>query len=206
MKKSKSSHRWLKEHFDDIYVKRAQQEGYRSRAVYKLLEIQEKDKILQSGMFVVDLGAAPGGWMQVAAKCIGKRGLLIGLDLLAIDPIPDTTFIQGDFLSDEVCEALNQQLAGRKLDVVLSDMAPNMSGSRAVDQPKSIYLVELALAFAIDNLKQGGSFVAKIFQGEGFDDCLIACRSHFSVVKTRKPQASRGRSAEIYLIAKGFKG
>jgi len=203
MKKSKSSGRWLKEHFDDVYVKKAQAEGYRSRAVYKLLEIQEKDKILKPGMAVVDLGAAPGGWMQIAKKYLGSKGTIIGLDLLEIEPIDGTIFIQGDFTSDEVYQQLTDMLAGRQVDVVMSDMAPNMSGIRVADQAKSIYLVELALDFAKTHLVEGGTFLAKVFQGEGFEDLLKDCKTHFKTVKMRKPDASRDRSSEMYLLAQG---
>lgn len=203
MKKSKSSHRWLREHFDDVYVKKAQAEGYRSRAVYKLLEIQEKDKILKPGMTVVDLGAAPGGWMQIAKKYIGRNGVIIGLDLLAIEPIEGTEFIQGDFTSEEVYQQLTDMLAGRQVDIVLSDMAPNMSGIRDADQVKSIYLVELALDFAKQHLATGGTFLAKVFQGEGFEALLKDCKTHFKTVKMRKPDASRDRSSEMYLLAQG---
>ena len=201
MKKSKSSHRWLREHFDDIYVKKAQAEGYRSRAVYKLLEIQEKDKILKPNMTVVDLGAAPGGWMQIAKKYLGPKDVIIGLDLLAIEPIQGTEFIQGDFTSEEAYQALTQILDGRSVDLVMSDMAPNMSGIRNADQVKSIYLVELALDFAKTHLVSGGTFLAKVFQGEGFEELLADCRAHFKTVKMRKPEASRNRSSEMYLLA-----
>lgn len=203
MKKSKSSHRWLREHFDDIYVKKAQAEGYRSRAVYKLLEIQEKDKILKPNMTVVDLGAAPGGWMQIAKKYLGPKDVIIGLDLLAIEPIEGTEFIQGDFTSEEAYQALTQILDGRSVDLVMSDMAPNMSGIRSADQVKSIYLVELALDFAKAHLASGGTFLAKVFQGEGFEELLADCRAHFKTVKMRKPEASRNRSSEMYLLALG---
>jgi len=205
MKKSKSSKKWLKEHFDDHYVKKAQQEGYRSRAAYKLLEIQAKDKLIKPGMTIVDLGAAPGGWMQVAANLVGRKGLVIGLDILDIEPVPETEFIHGDFTSDEVFDALNAMLAGNKVDVVLSDMAPNMSGMKAVDQPRAMYLVELALDFAKHNLKKNGTFLAKVFHGQGFEALMKDCREHFTSVKTRKPDASRGRSPEVYLLATGFK-
>lgn len=203
MKKSKSSHRWLREHFDDFYVKKAQAEGYRSRAVYKLMEIQEKDKILKPNMTIVDLGAAPGGWMQIAKKSLGSQGVIIGLDLLAITPIEGTEFIQGDFTSEETYQALTDILAGRSVDLVMSDMAPNMSGIRSADQVKSIYLVELALDFAKQHLANGGTFLAKVFQGEGFEELLTDCRAHFKTVKMRKPEASRNRSSEMYLLALG---
>ncbi|MAZ39840.1 MAG: 23S rRNA methyltransferase [Legionellales bacterium] len=204
MAKSKSSNKWLREHFDDPYVKKSQQEGYRSRAVYKLLEIQEKDKIIKPNMVIVDLGAAPGGWMQVTKKLVGKNGCVIGLDLLAIEPIADTAFIQGDFSADETYQALNALLAGRPVDIVMSDIAPNMSGMKGVDQPKAMYLVELALDFAKQNLKKDGVFLTKVFHGQGFDALVADCRKHFLSVKTRKPKASRDRSPEVYLLAQGF--
>lgn len=204
MKKSKSSRRWLKEHFDDMYVKRAKQAGYRSRAAYKLLELNEKDNFLHPNMSIVDLGAAPGGWLQVAQEKVGEKGLFIGVDLLEIAPIPGVTLIQGDFCSQAVYQQLESLLLGKKLDLILSDMAPNISGMKAVDQPKSIYLVELALDFAKIHLKPGGSFVAKVFQGEGFDALLSTCRKCFSNVYIRKPKASRDRSREVYLVAKKY--
>lgn len=203
--RSKSSHRWLQEHFDDIYVKRAQQEGYRSRASYKLLELQEKDRFIKPGMTVLDLGAAPGGWSQVAIKLAGSRGKVIASDILPMNGIAEVTFIEGDFTEDEVFNRILAELAGAPVDVVLSDMAPNMSGMDAVDQPKLMYLVELAADMAEKVLKPGGTFACKIFQGEGFDVFVAALRKKFTTLKIRKPPASRARSREVYLVALGYK-
>lgn len=205
-KRSASSTRWLKEHMDDEYVLRSKREGWRSRAIYKLQEIDEKDKLFRPGMTVVDLGAAPGSWSQYAMHRVGHNGKVIGLDLLPIDALAGVDFIQGDFRDDEVLEALLQTLDGRLVDVVLSDMAPNMSGIKAVDQPRSMHLLELALDFIQDNLKPGGDYLMKIFQGEGFQEYYKLLQKNFTKVVTRKPKASRARSAEIYLLAKGFKG
>lgn len=203
--RSKSSQRWLKEHFDDHYVKQAQKDGYRSRASYKLLDIQEKDHILTKGMTVVDLGAAPGGWSQVASNLLGEQGRLIASDILPMDSIADVTFIQGDFTDDEVFQQLLTAMDGAKADLVISDMAPNMSGMRSVDQPKAMLLCELALDFALRVLKPNGNFLIKIFQGEGFDYYLKQVRENFDKVYTRKPNSSRDRSREQYLLAKGFR-
>ncbi len=209
MGKTKSSRRWLKEHFDDAYVKQAQVEGLRSRAAYKLRELQEKYQLIKPGKVIVDLGAAPGGWLQEAAKWMrrGDRldGQLIGLDLLPIEPLPDVTFIQGDFTENQPLAELESLLAGSKVDLVMSDMAPNISGMNAVDQPRAMYLVELALDFAQNHLSSGGDFLAKVFQGEGFDDLLRALRSGFAKVRVEKPKASRPRSREVYLLAQGFR-
>lgn len=206
MKRTKSSQNWLKRHFDDPYVKEAQKAGYRSRAVFKLLEIQQKDRILSPGRVVVDLGSAPGGWSQVAVPLVGKQGAVIALDILPMEPIENVTFIQGDFTEQTVHERLLAVIEGRKVDLVLSDMAPNISGMKAVDQPRGMYLAELALDFAKSVLKAKGDFVTKIFQGEGFDDYLKQLRTSFDKVVIRKPKASRAESREVYLIAKGFKG
>lgn len=206
MAKSKSSRRWLHEHFNDPYVKLAQKEGQRSRAAYKLLEIQEKDKLLKAGMVVVDLGAAPGGWSVVAKKIVGETGRVIALDILPMEPIAGVEFIQGDFTDAQVYQDLQNILQGMPLDVVICDIAPNTSGLKAVDQPKMMYLVELALDFAAQALKPKGSFLVKIFQGEGFDAFLKQLRGSFQQVVVRKPDASRGRSREVYLLARGFKG
>jgi len=204
MKKHQSKQQWLDEHVNDEYVKKAQKEGFRSRAAYKLLEINERDHILSPGMRVVDLGAAPGGWLQVAAKIVGKKGQVIGLDLLEIEPINDVVFLQGDFREDEVYEALMTELKGEKVDVVISDMAPNISGMGTVDQPRSIYLGELAQAFSHQVLKNGGSILLKLFQGAGFDEYVNNIRRDFSKVYIRKPRASRARSREVYVLAKGY--
>lgn len=206
MARSKSSHRWLREHFNDHYVKESQKDGYRSRASYKLLEINARDKIIRPGMVVVDLGAAPGGWSQIAASIVGERGMVLASDILPMDTLEDVTFIQGDFTEESVFNRLVSALDGREVDVVISDMAPNMSGIADVDQPKSMYLVELALDMARQVLKPGGAFLCKAFHGEGFDIWMRECRDSFKQVLTRKPDASRSRSRENYLLAKGFKG
>lgn len=204
MSRSKSSGRWLQEHFADPYVKRAQKEGYRSRAAYKLLEIQAKDRIFKPSLNVVDLGAAPGGWSQVAQRLVGESGRVFALDILPMEPISQVAFIQGDFQSDEVLEALMKLVGNTAIDLVISDIAPNMSGMNAVDQPRAMYLAELALDFADKVLKPEGVFVTKIFQGVGFDEYVKLLRQHFKQVVTRKPDASRSRSREVYLVAKGF--
>lgn len=204
MARGKSSGRWLREHFDDPFVKRAQREGYRSRAVYKLAEIDEKDRLLAPGMTVVDLGAAPGGWCQYAVQRVGARGMVVGLDILPMDAVPGATLIQADFTEDAALEELERVLSGRSVDLVLSDMAPNISGMAAVDQPRSMYLAELALDFCERALKPGGDFLVKTFQGEGFDEYLKGLRSRFARVQSRKPQASRGRSREVYLLARNL--
>lgn len=206
MAKSKSSGRWLKEHFDDVWVKKAQEEGYRSRASFKLIEIQEKDQIIRPGMKVIDLGAAPGGWSQVAAKYVGENGVVIASDILPMDAIADVEFVQGDFTEQEVFDRILQSIDDRQFDLVISDMAPNMSGVVAVDLPKSMCLVELALDLAVSVLKPGGAFLAKVFQGEGYDQLRDQLKQQFQVLKSRKPAASRNRSKEIYLLAQGFKG
>lgn len=206
MARSKSSQRWLDEHFDDHYVREAQKLGYRSRACFKLLEIQEKDKILRPGMVVIDLGAAPGGWSQVAADIVGSKGVMIASDILPMDPLADVTFIQGDFTEESVLDEILQAVNNRLVDLVISDMAPNMSGVRDVDQPRAIYLVELAVDLAKQVLKPEGNFLAKVFQGEGFDELHALLKANFQQVITRKPSSSRARSRETYLLAKGFKG
>lgn len=206
MARSKTSHRWLKEHFDDLYVKMAQRDGYRSRASYKLLEIQEKDRILRPGMTVVDLGAAPGGWSQVTSRVIGDKGTLIASDILPMDSIPDVTFIQGDFTEDEVFARLLEAIGENPVDLVISDMAPNMSGLPAVDMPRAMFLCELALDLCTRVLRPGGDFLIKIFQGEGFDTYLKMVRENFEKVQMRKPLSSRDRSREQYLLARGFRG
>lgn len=206
MARSKTSQRWLKEHFDDPYVKMAQKDGYRSRASYKLLELQEKDRLLRPGMTVVDLGAAPGGWSQVASRVLGDKGRLIASDILSMDAIPDVTFIQGDFTEQRVFDEILRAIDGHPVDLVISDMAPNMSGVRSADQPKAMYLCELALDLATRVLRPGGDFLIKIFQGEGFDDYLRQVRDGFERVQMRKPESSRDRSREQYLLARGFRG
>ena len=206
MARSKSSTRWLREHFTDEYVKRAQAEGYRSRAAYKLLEIHEKDRLLRPGLPVVDLGAAPGGWSQLAARLVGERGVVIALDLLPMEPLAGVEFIEGDFCEAAVLERLLNALNGRPVDLVISDMAPNTSGIKAVDQPRGMYLAELALDFARRGLRPGGDFLTKAFQGEGFDQFLRDLRAAFAKVLIRKPRASRARSAEQYLLARNYRG
>jgi 23S rRNA (uridine2552-2'-O)-methyltransferase len=206
MARSKSSNQWLREHFDDRYVKMAQQQGYRSRACFKLLEIQQKDRILRPGMTVIDLGAAPGGWSQIVAQILGTKGRIIASDILAMDALAGVEFVQGDFTEDLVFEQLLDTLNGDRVDLVISDMAPNMSGMKAVDQPRAMFLAELALDMAQKVLIPGGSFLAKVFQGEGFDPFHQALRQHFGKVVTRKPEASRPRSREVYLLARDYRG
>ena len=205
VKKSASSRQWLKKHFTDPYVKQAQKEGYRSRAVYKLLEIQEKDRLIKPGMNIVELGAAPGGWSQILVKLLAGQGKIIALDILPMEPLKGVNFIQGDFTSDLVFQALNQKLENESLDLVLSDMAPNFSGIGSVDQLRTIYLAELALEFALKHLSPEGSFLVKVFQGEGIDAFLKLLKQNFIKVFIRKPKASRKDSAEVYLLARGKK-
>lgn len=206
MAKSKSSNRWLEEHFNDHYVKQSQIDGYRSRASYKLLELNEKDKLIRPGMMVVDLGSAPGGWSQVAGRLVGDKGRVLASDILPMDCMEGVDFIQGDFTEEAVFNELMVRLGGAKADLVISDMAPNMSGVDAVDQPQAMYLVELALDMAQRVLKPKGAFVAKVFHGEGFDPFLKVVKNHFDKVSIRKPDASRPRSREVYVVAKGFNG
>ncbi|GLH30872.1 MULTISPECIES: 23S rRNA (uridine(2552)-2'-O)-methyltransferase RlmE [Pseudomonas] len=206
VQRSKSSANWLREHFNDPFVKQAQKDGYRSRASYKLLEIQEKDRLIRPGMSVIDLGAAPGGWSQVTSRLIGGQGRLIASDILEMDSIPDVTFIQGDFTQDEVLQQILDAVGDSHVDLVISDMAPNMSGTPEVDMPRAMFLCELALDLATRVLKPGGDFLIKIFQGEGFDMYLKDVRTKFDKVQMRKPSSSRDRSREQYLLGKGFKG
>jgi 23S rRNA (uridine2552-2'-O)-methyltransferase len=206
MGRSKNSKQWLKEHFDDVYVRRAKEEGYRSRASFKLLEIQEQDKLIRQGMTIVDLGAAPGGWSQVAANLAGEKGQVIASDILPIDSLPGVEFLQGDFTEDAVLERLIELLKDRQADLVISDMAPNMSGMRDIDLPRVMYLAELALDLAKTVLKPDADFLVKVFHGEGCEELQKALKSSFSSVKVRKPKASRARSSEIYLLAAGFRG
>ncbi|WP_300425972.1 23S rRNA (uridine(2552)-2'-O)-methyltransferase RlmE [Thalassolituus sp.] len=205
MARSKSSADWLKEHVDDVWVQKAQQDGYRTRASYKLIELDEKDALMRPGMTVLDLGSAPGGWSQVVARRVGSKGNIIASDILAMDPIEDVTFIQGDFTTDEVFDELMGVVNGAPVDLVISDMAPNMSGVASIDQPGAMYLVELALDMARQVLKPNGAFVAKVFQGEGFDAYVADLRTSFSKVVVRKPKASRPRSREVYVVGKGFR-
>ncbi len=204
MARTRSSGRWLAEHFNDDYVRQARALGYRSRARFKLEEIQRRDRILEPEMTVVDLGAAPGGWSQYAMEQVGPRGRVFALDILPMEPIAGVTFLQGDFTTDETWQGLQDLLGGRPVDVVLSDMAPNLSGNRSVDQPRAMALAELALEAAGQLLRPGGSFLTKLFHGEGFEAFQKQLRQEFSRVVTRKPKASRGRSREVYLLAQGF--
>lgn len=206
MARSKSSDAWLKEHFDDEYVNLAKEKGYRSRACFKLLELDKKDNLLRSGMTVIDLGAAPGSWSQVVVEKIGEKGLLIASDILPMDTLANTEFIQGDFTEQSVLDEILLKLKNRPVDLVISDMAPNLSGMSSIDQPKAMYLVELALDLASQTLAPNGSFLAKVFQGEGFDCFMTQIKQMFAKVVIRKPNASRARSKEVYVLAKGFKG
>ena len=205
MAMSKSSNRWMKEHFDDKYVKKSQQDGYRSRAVYKLQEIQNRDRLFKQGMRVVDLGAAPGSWSQIVSEWVGQgAGQVVASDILPIDPLPFVEFVQGDFREQSVLDELLHCLGQQKSDIVISDMSPNMSGNSAVDMPRSLYLCELALDMAQQVLKPDGAFLVKLFQGQGSEDYLKQVKAHFKQVKIRKPKASRARSREVYVLAQGF--
>lgn len=200
--RSKSSKAWLNEHVNDHYVYLAQKEGYRARAAYKLLEINEKDKLIRPGTILADLGSAPGSWSQVAAQLAGSSGQVFALDILPMDAVEGVSFIQGDFREDAVLAEFEQLLDGRPLDLVICDMAPNMSGNAVTDQARSFYLCELALDFAANHLKTGGNFLVKVFQGAGYQEYAAAMREVFASVQTRKPNASRNRSSEIYLLGK----
>jgi 23S rRNA (uridine2552-2'-O)-methyltransferase len=200
MKPTKTSKQWMREHINDPYVQQAQKDGYRSRAAYKLLEIDERDHLLKAGMVVVDLGATPGGWSQVAANKVGDKGKVIALDLLPLVPIPRVEFILGDFREDSVLAELEEKLGGKQIGIVISDMAPNISGIDLSDQARSIYLAELALEFAVQHLKPGGAFLVKVFHGVGFEDYVKIMRKHFARVVSRKPKASRDRSNEVYML------
>ena len=203
-KRSKSSARWLSEHASDEYVKRAQREGWRSRAVFKLAEIQQGERLLRPGIRCVDLGAAPGGWSQYAARIVGGTGRIVATDILPMDSIAGVEFVQGDFRDEAVLEQLMSHIGAAKVDLVLSDMAPNKAGIDAVDQPRSMYLAELALEFAERALAPGGDALVKLFQGAGFDQIIKDARRRFGRVVTKKPKASRTRSPEIYLLARQF--
>ncbi len=203
MKGNRRNQRWLDEHHNDNYVKRARKEGYRSRAVYKLLEIDERDKLLRPGITVVDLGAAPGGWSQVASVRLNGKGRIIATDILDMDPLPDVDVIIGDFREEAVLSRILEAIASDPVDLVISDMAPNISGVSAIDQPRSMFLCELALDLASRVLKPGGDFLVKVFQGQGSDDFIRQLRTHFKRVVVRKPKASRPRSREVYALAKG---
>ncbi len=206
MARTKTSKKWLDEHVNDPYVKKAQLDGYRSRASYKLIEINEKDKLIRPGSVVMDLGSAPGGWSQVLAPWVGDSGRVIASDILPMDGIVGVSFIQGDFTEEAVYKQILSELNGEKVDVVVSDMAPNLSGVNTTDQYSSIYLVELALDMARNVLKPGGSFCAKVFQGVGYEEYAKDVRTSFDKVLVRKPAASRPRSREVYIVGKGFKG
>lgn len=205
MPRSKSSKRWLQEHHQDAYVLKAREQGYRSRAVFKLEEIQHKDRIFRPGQFVLDLGAAPGGWSEYAIQAVGDQGRVIALDLLPIEPIAGVEILQGDFTEQQTLDNLLALIGDQKFDLVLSDMAPNLSGMHSVDRPKAAYLAELAFDMARDFLAPGGIFVVKLFQGEGFEDLVATFRSSFKSVKFRKPDASRSRSSEIYAVCSGLR-
>jgi 23S rRNA (uridine2552-2'-O)-methyltransferase len=204
-KQSGSSTRWLQEHFADKYVQQAKKQGLRSRAVFKIEEIHQKDNLIRPGMNVVDLGAAPGGWSQYAVELVGETGMVVACDILPMDSLAGVEFLQGDFREETVLNELLNKIGGKNVDVVMSDMAPNMSGNDAADQAKSMYLVELALDMCHQVLKHNGSFIVKVFMGEGFDDYFKAVKQAFTVVKTRKPESSRARSREVYLVATGYK-
>ena len=206
MKRTRTSNAWLREHVNDTYVQRAKSEGYRSRAAFKLLEIDDRDHLIRAGEVVVDLGATPGGWSQVAAKRMQGKGRVIALDLLEMEPLHGVEFIQGDFREDAVLNQLETTLAGEKVGLVLSDMAPNMSGILLSDQARVMHLAELGLEFSRGWLKPNGAFLVKVFQGYGFEEFVREMRAVFKSVATRKPDASRDRSAEIYLLGKGLKG
>ena len=205
MARSKSSNRWLDEHVNDPFVKRAQIDGYRSRASYKLLELIRKDNLVRPGMLVLDLGSTPGGWSQVLAPLVGEKGKVIASDILPMDPVREVEFVLGDFTEESVFNALLEKLDGTRADLIVSDMSPNISGVDAADQAASVYLVELALDMARQVLKPGGDFVAKVFHGEGYDAYIRELRSHFDKLVIRKPEASRSRSREVYAVARGFR-
>jgi 23S rRNA (uridine2552-2'-O)-methyltransferase len=204
VKKSKTSKQWMREHVNDPFVQLAQKEGYRSRAAYKLLEIDAKDHLLKPGTVVVDLGATPGGWSQVAAARVGRGGKVIALDLLPLDPLPGVDFIQGDFREETVLKQLEDLLCNKPVGLVISDMAPNISGVTSADQARALHLAELAMEFALEHLQPDGFLLVKVFQGAGFEDFHKLMRSRFSRVVTRKPRASRDRSSELYLLASGM--
>lgn len=204
MARSKSSARWLQEHFNDPYVLKAQQLGYRSRAVFKLQELDDKDRLLKAGMSLIDLGAAPGGWSQYVVEKLSGHCQLLALDILPMEPLVGVDFIQGDFREQAVLDQILDHLQQQKVDLVMSDMAPNMSGVESADQARSIYLAELALELANQTLKPGGSLLMKTFQGSGFDSLMQDCRQQFKVVKVRKPAASRDRSSEVYILAQQY--
>ncbi len=206
MARTKSSASWLARHLSDPFVKQAQKDGYRSRSAYKLIELQEKDRLIRPGMRILDLGSAPGGWSQVASRLVGSKGRVLATDILPMDSLRNVDFIQGDFTQDAVVQQLHDWLGGDKFDLVISDIAPNLTGIDSADQASSIHFLELALDTVRGTLKPGASFVAKMFQGSGSDQYVKALRMHFEKVLIRKPAASRKESREVYLVAKGFKG
>ncbi len=203
MKPTKTSKQWMREHINDPYVQQAQKDGYRSRAAYKLLEIDERDHLIKSGMVVVDLGATPGSWSQIAANKVGDKGKVIALDLLPMNPLPRVEFILGDFREDAVLAQLEEMLGGKQIELVISDMAPNISGIDISDQARAIHLAELALAFAVQHLKPDGRFLVKVFHGVGFEEYVKEMRKYFAKVVSRKPKASRDRSNEVYMLGTG---
>jgi 23S rRNA (uridine2552-2'-O)-methyltransferase len=205
MARSKSSNNWLQEHVNDPYVKQAQKDGYRSRASYKLIQLNDKDRLIRPGMLIVDLGSAPGGWSQVAGRLVGDRGRVLATDILPMDPLKNVEFIQGDFTDEAVLNQILGRLEGHKPDLIISDIAPNISGIDSADQASSMYLVEIALDFARQVLKPKGDFAAKVFQGAGSDAFVKDLRTSFDKVLVRKPAASRPRSREVYVVAKGFR-
>jgi 23S rRNA (uridine2552-2'-O)-methyltransferase len=206
MPRSKSSNSWLKRHISDPFVKKAQLEGYRSRSAYKLIELHEKDRLIKPGMFLLDLGSAPGGWSQVAAKLVGGKGRVLATDILPMEPIKGVEFVQGDFTDEAVVTRLIESLGGEKFDLIISDIAPNITGIDSADQASSMYFLELALDTVKQTLKRGATFVAKMFQGSGSDQYVKDLRASFEKVLIRKPSASRAESREVYIVAKGFKG
>jgi len=205
MARSKSSGQWLQQHVNDPYVKQAQKDGFRSRSAYKLIQLNEKDRLIRPGMLIVDLGSAPGGWSQVAGRLVGARGRVVATDILPMDPLTNVEFIQGDFTDDAVPARILAALGGHKPDLVICDIAPNITGIDSADQAASMYLVELALELVRQVLKPGGNFITKVFQGAGSEDYLKQMRASFDKVSVRKPAASRPRSREVYFVAKGFK-
>jgi 23S rRNA (uridine2552-2'-O)-methyltransferase len=205
MARSKSSASWMSRHLSDPFVKQAQKDGYRSRSAYKLIELNEKDRLIRPGMRIMDLGSAPGGWSQVAGRLVGRKGRVLATDILPMDPLPNVDFIQGDFTSDAVVQQLLGWLDGGKFDLIISDIAPNITGISSADQASSIYFLELALDTVRQTLQPGAIFAAKLFQGSGSDEYLRELRTHFDKVLIRKPAASRKESREVYLVAKGFK-
>jgi 23S rRNA (uridine2552-2'-O)-methyltransferase len=206
MPRSKSSNNWIRRHINDPFVKKAQLEGYRSRSAYKLLELHEKDRLIKPGMFLLDLGSAPGGWSQVAAKLVGGKGRVLATDILPMDPIKGVEFVQGDFTDEAVVTAMIESLGGEKFDLIISDIAPNITGIDSADQASSMYFLELALDTVRLTLKRSAGFVAKMFQGAGTDQYVKDLRTSFEKVLIRKPSASRAESREVYIVAKGFKG